>query len=96
MQKFRRYLQTILDGKTTLDESPKRWIDYNYYSSVVGGNPNKILINQLLEQRRTGKWADPIQASHPLPPYNEAGELCTYILLQEKLIMYKHLILNTY
>ncbi|KAL1820006.1 hypothetical protein ACET3Z_014875 [Daucus carota] len=72
LQKFRRYLQTILDGKTTLDESPKRWIDYNYYSSVVGGNPNKILINQLLEQRRTGKWADPIQASHPLPPYNEA------------------------
>ena len=78
MQKFRRYLQTILDGKTSLAESPKRWIDYNYYSSVVGGNPNKILINQLLEQRRTGKWADPIQASHPLPPYNEAGELCTY------------------
>ncbi|KAL1802264.1 hypothetical protein ACET3Z_030911 [Daucus carota] len=72
LQKFRRYLQTILDGKTSLAESPKRWIDYNYYSSVVGGNPNKILINQLLEQRRTGKWADPIQASHPLPPYNEA------------------------
>uniref|UniRef100_A0A162AAK9 Response regulatory domain-containing protein n=1 Tax=Daucus carota subsp. sativus TaxID=79200 RepID=A0A162AAK9_DAUCS len=49
-----------------------RRVNKEFNLPVVCGNPNKILINQLLEQRRTGKWADPIQASHPLPPYNEA------------------------
>lgn len=74
-QKFRKYLASILDGRTSLEDSSKYWIDYKYYSTIVRGNPNQILVNQLLEQRRTGKSAKPIEASGPLPPYEEAGNL---------------------
>ncbi|WOG96932.1 hypothetical protein DCAR_0416271 [Daucus carota subsp. sativus] len=61
-----------MDGMTSLDQGTNRWVDCHYYSSIVGGNPNRILLEQLLEQRRTGKKPAPIRASQPLPPYNEA------------------------
>ncbi|KAL1825517.1 hypothetical protein ACET3Z_012295 [Daucus carota] len=75
LQKFRKYLASILDGRTSLEDSSKYWIDYKYYSTIVRGNPNQILVNQLLEQRRTGKSAKPIEASGPLPPYEEAEDM---------------------
>ncbi|KAL1819965.1 hypothetical protein ACET3Z_014834 [Daucus carota] len=72
LQKFRKFLDKVMDGTTSLDQGTNRWVDCHYYSSIVGGNPNRILLEQLLEQRRTGKSAAPIRASQPLPPYNEA------------------------
>ena len=68
-------MDKVMDGTTSLDQGTNRWVDCHYYSSIVGGNPNRILLEQLLEQRRTGKSAAPIRASQPLPPYNEAGKL---------------------
>lgn len=68
-------MESVLDGETSLDETLKYWIDSNYYSRIVGGNPNSILLNQLREKRRTGRIAAPIPASLPLPPLNEAGRL---------------------
>ncbi|XP_074330949.1 two-component response regulator ARR14-like isoform X2 [Apium graveolens] len=73
LQKFRKFMERVLDGETSLEETSKYWIDVNYYSRIVGGNPNYILLNQLREKRRTGRIAAPIQASLPLPPLNEAG-----------------------
>ncbi|KAK1385943.1 hypothetical protein POM88_023678 [Heracleum sosnowskyi] len=73
LQKFRKFMKMVLDGETSLDETSKYWIDSNYYSRFVGGNPNLILLNQLREKRMTGKTPAPIPASLPLPPFNEAG-----------------------
>ncbi|WOG96969.1 hypothetical protein DCAR_0416308 [Daucus carota subsp. sativus] len=60
-----------MDGTASLEEGRNQWVDCQYYSSIVGGNPNMILLGQLLEQRRTGKSAAPIKVSQPLPPYIE-------------------------
>lgn len=68
-------MERILDGETSLNETSKYWIDSDYYSRIVGGNPNVILLNQLRERQRTGKIAAPIPASLPLPPFNEVGKL---------------------
>lgn len=65
----------VLDGEASLDDTSKYWIDCNYYSGIVRGNPNMILLNQLREEQRTGKLAAPIPASLPLPPFNETGKL---------------------
>lgn len=68
-------MESVLDGETSLDESSKYWIDSNYNSRIVGGNPNLILLNQLREKRITGKTSAPIPASLPLPPINKDGKL---------------------
>lgn len=75
MQKFRKFVQKILDGKISLEGSSKKWIDYNYYSSIVRGNPNRMLIKQHFQQRTTGIWPAAIPASLPLPPITQAGKL---------------------
>ncbi|KAK1398055.1 hypothetical protein POM88_007918 [Heracleum sosnowskyi] len=72
LQKFNTFLDSILDGKTSLERSSKRWIDYNYHSDVVGGNPNRILVKKRFEERTTGICAAPVPASLPLPPFIEA------------------------
>ncbi|KAK1361059.1 hypothetical protein POM88_045533 [Heracleum sosnowskyi] len=71
LQKFRKFLEKVLDGEKSLHGGSKYWIDCNYYSRIVGGNPNVIFLNQLREQRRTGKIQAAIPASLPLPPFNE-------------------------
>ncbi|KAK1361066.1 hypothetical protein POM88_045540 [Heracleum sosnowskyi] len=71
LQKFREFMEKVLNGEARLIGSSKYWIDCNYYSRIVGGNPNVILFNQLWEERRTGKRAGPIPASLPLPPFND-------------------------
>ncbi|KAK1393768.1 hypothetical protein POM88_012824 [Heracleum sosnowskyi] len=68
LQKFKKFLKELLDGETELGS--KYWIDCNYYSEIVGGNPNVILLDQLRELRRSCKAPAPIPASLPLPPLN--------------------------
>lgn len=81
MQKYRKLLVRILDGSVDIRNS--RWIDYNYYSSSLGGNPHSILLNQLRDQQRIGKLAEPTPVGNlsstlgeyrPPPPYTPAGE----------------------
>lgn len=66
-------MDKVLEDETSLDEN-SNWIDCNYYSGAVRGNPNMILLNQLREKRRTGKTPTPIPASLPLPPINATGQ----------------------
>lgn len=86
MQKYRIFLQRYLDGNTEINNS--HWIDFNYYSSVVSGNPHLMLINQLRNEQRTGQLAAPIPAGDMslsssgiriLPPFTPAGKLISLI-----------------
>ncbi|KAK1386806.1 hypothetical protein POM88_014984 [Heracleum sosnowskyi] len=77
-QKYRKFLQDVLDGKTHI--KCKDWVDLDYQSSVVDGNPDLLLLNQLREERRrrelragyvnvqalNGSSSGPYR---PLPPY---------------------------
>lgn len=54
-------MQDVLDGKKYLDFS--NWVDLRYYSDFVSGNPDLLLLNQLIEEQRNGKLA----AGNPLP-----------------------------
>ena len=92
MQKFQKFLDKVMDGTTSLEQGRNQWVDCQYYSSIVGGNPNRILLGQLLEQRRTGKSAAPIKVSQPLPPYIEAGKLINNIFSYSKVVMYLNLL----
>lgn len=81
MQKFRKFMQRVMKKEISLNDSSKFWIDRNYHSTIVRGNPNLIIVNQLSEMQQTGKTPAPIPATLPLPPYIEAGELTNYIFL---------------
>ncbi|KAK1378943.1 hypothetical protein POM88_025687 [Heracleum sosnowskyi] len=70
LQKYRKFVNRVLDGKISF-KSSKYYNNRNYYSSLVGGNPDIFLINQLREERRTGKQAAPIPPSLPLSPFNK-------------------------
>ena len=68
MQKFQTFLRSVLN-----DDNPNveisHWGDPNYYSSIVGGNPTQMLINQLREDHRRGKL-DPHNPLRPPKPEN--------------------------
>ena len=72
MQKYRNFIDGILDG-TIAPKSSKYCTSPSYYSNILGGNPNIILINQLIEEGRTRNYAAPGSVSLPLPPFNKAG-----------------------
>lgn len=78
MQKYRRLVNEILDGKISHRYS-KYYTNRNYnHSNVVDENPNLFLLKKLKEERRTSKDATPIQATLPLSRFNQAGELIEY------------------
>lgn len=90
LQKYRMFLQQVLDGKIQIQYS--KWIDLNYNSSIVPGNPDLFLLNQLSEKRRKGDLAVGTNVQfpngssssgqyRPLPQYTRAGELI--ILIKE-------------
>nr|XP_017246395.1 PREDICTED: two-component response regulator ORR25-like isoform X2 [Daucus carota subsp. sativus] len=53
LQKYQRFLQSVLDGKKRIEFS--RWIDPDYHSRFASGNPDLILLKQLIngKQKRT-------------------------------------------
>ncbi|WOG83734.1 hypothetical protein DCAR_0102912 [Daucus carota subsp. sativus] len=73
LQKYRRLVNEILDGKISHRYS-KYYTNRNYnHSNVVDENPNLFLLKKLKEERRTSKDATPIQATLSLSRFNQAG-----------------------
>ncbi|XP_017256488.1 two-component response regulator ORR24 [Daucus carota subsp. sativus] len=80
LQKYRKFLNGVLDGKISL-QSSKYCSNLNYnHSSIVDGNPNLFLINQLRNEQRSSKDAAPIRASLPMLRFNEAGSSSRLIM----------------
>lgn len=65
LQKYQKFLQRVLEGRTNIEFS--HWIDLNYRSSFVSGNPDILLINQLREEQKNGNLA----THNPLRPPKE-------------------------
>ncbi|KAK1374483.1 Two-component response regulator ARR-B family [Heracleum sosnowskyi] len=72
IQKCRKFLQDVLDEKTNIE--CKKWIDLNYYSSILSGNPDLLVLNQLREEQTKERLA----ANNPLLEVRvETREKCT-------------------
>ncbi|XP_017245583.2 two-component response regulator ARR10-like [Daucus carota subsp. sativus] len=57
LQKFRKFLDKVMDGTTSFEQGRNQWVDYHYYSSIVGGNPNQILLGWYITMSITNNHA---------------------------------------